>query len=205
MTSGPIRGYSPYFRKMETDLDYPGGDFHGDDGPIPVRRYPRNEWLPHATAFQEACLSEGFPDDPDQNHPESTGVSPRARNTLEGVRISTAIAYLGPARHRLNLTVKADVHARRVLFDNKRAVGVEVESGGDIFSVEGENIILSSGAIGSPPPVAVIRSGTRGTPEKLRRSGGTRPPRSWSEPARPSVGDSPVPGQGARNPMSRRR
>ncbi len=140
----------PYFRKMETDLDYPGGDFHGDEGPIPVRRYPRNEWLPHATAFQEACLAEGFPDDPDQNHPDSTGVSPRARNTLEGVRISTAIAYLGPARHRLNLTVKADVHTRRVLFSGKRAVGVEAESGGEIFSVQGDNIILSSGAIGSP-------------------------------------------------------
>ena len=107
----------PYFRKMETDLDYPGGDFHGDDGPIPVRRYPRDEWLPHASAFQEACFAEGFPDDPDQNHPESTGVSPRARNTLEGVRISTAIAYLDPARHRLNLTIKADVHARRVLLE----------------------------------------------------------------------------------------
>ena len=140
----------PYFRKMETDLDYPGGDFHGDDGPIPVRRYPRNEWLPHATAFQEACFAEGFPDDPDQNHPESTGVSPRARNTLEGVRISTAIAYLGPARHRLNLTIKADVHARRVLFQGKRAVGVEAESGGEIFTVEGDDVILSSGAIGSP-------------------------------------------------------
>ena len=140
----------PYFRKMENDLDFPGGDFHGNDGPIPVRRYPKEEWLPHATAFQQACLAEGFRDDPDQNHPDSTGVSPRARNTLDGVRISTAIAYLDPVRHRLNLTIKADVTVRRVKFEGKRAVGVEVESSGEQFTVEGDQIVLSSGAIGSP-------------------------------------------------------
>jgi choline dehydrogenase len=139
----------PYFRKMETDMDF-GGDFHGSDGPVPVRRYKREEWLPHAAAFHQACLDAGFPDDPDQNHPESTGVSPRARNTLDGVRISMALAYLDPARHRLNLTIRGGVTVRRILFDGKRATGVEVESGSDIFTVEGDQIVLSSGAIGSP-------------------------------------------------------
>lgn len=139
----------PYFRKMETDMDF-GGDFHGSDGPVPVRRYQKEEWLPHAAAFHQACLDAGFPDDPDQNHPESTGVAPRARNTLDGVRISMALAYLDPARHRMNLTIRGGVTVRRILFDGKRATGVEVESGGDIFTVEGEQIVLSSGAIGSP-------------------------------------------------------
>ncbi len=90
----------PYFRKMETDLDF-GGDFHGSDGPVPVRRYKREEWLPHAVAFHRACLDAGFPDDPDQNHPESTGISPRARNTLDGVCISMA---LGAGELRLTST-----------------------------------------------------------------------------------------------------
>ena len=139
----------PYFRKMESDHDF-RGDFHGTEGPIPVKRHTKDQWLPHSSAFYEACLAEGFRDDPDQNHPESTGVSPRARNTIDGVRISTALAYLDPARHRLNLTVKADVLARRVLFEGKRAVGMEVESGGEIFTVYGDQVILSSGAIGSP-------------------------------------------------------
>ena len=139
----------PYFRKMENDHDF-RGDFHGTEGPIPVKRSTKDQWLPHSAAFHEACLAEGFRDDPDQNHPESTGVSPRARNTIDGVRISTALAYLDPARHRLNLTVKADVLARRVLFEGKRAVGMEVESGGEIFTVYGDQVILSSGAIGSP-------------------------------------------------------
>jgi choline dehydrogenase len=139
----------PYFRKMENDHDF-SGDFHGSTGPVPVRRYKRDEWLPHAVAFHQACLASGFPDDPDQNHPESTGVSPRARNTIDGVRISMALAYLDPARHRLNLTVKPTVTVHRLLFDGRRAVGVEVECGGERFIVEGERIVLSGGAIGSP-------------------------------------------------------
>ena len=139
----------PYFNKMETDMDF-SGDFHGSEGPVPVRRYPRNEWMPYASAFEQACIAEGYPADADQNHPESTGVSPRARNTIDGVRISMAIAYLDPARHRLNLTIKGDVLARRVIFEGKKAVGVEAESGGERFTVEAEQIVLSSGAIGSP-------------------------------------------------------
>ena len=158
----------PYFRKMEHDLDFPGGDFHGNDGPIPVRRYPIEEWLPHAVAFREACLGEGFLDDPDQNHPDSTGVSPRARNTIDGVRISTALAYLDPIRHRLNLTIRADIAARRIVFEGKRAIGVEVESGGERFTVEGDEIVLSCGAIGSPH--LLLLSGV-GPEEELRSVG----------------------------------
>ena len=41
----------PYFRKMENDWDFPGDDFHGDNGPLPVRRFKREEWLPEAEAF----------------------------------------------------------------------------------------------------------------------------------------------------------
>ena len=157
----------PYFRKMETDMDF-SGDFHGSDGPVPVRRYPRNEWMPHALAFEEACLALGFEADADQNHPESTGVSPRARNTIEGVRISMALAYLDPARHRLNLTIKANVMSRRILFEGRRAVAVEAESGGEQFTVEGGQIVLSAGSIGSPQ--LLLLSGV-GPAEQLRPLG----------------------------------
>ena len=149
----------PYFNKLETDLDFGGDDFHGSSGPVPVRRSPRSEWMPHALAFEQACVAEGYPIDEDQNHPESTGVSPRARNTIEGVRMSMAINYLDIARHRLNLTIRGDVTARRILFEGdpvgrdpvegKRAVGVEAESGGEVFSVKGDEIIVCSGAIAS--------------------------------------------------------
>ena len=139
----------PYFRKMETDRDY-SGDFHGSDGHIPVRRYPRDEWEPHSKAFYEACVAAGFPEDTDQNHPESEGVGPQPRNHIDGIRISMALAYLDLARHRLNLTIKSNATARRVIFDGTRATGVELESGGEIFVAEADEVILSSGAIVSP-------------------------------------------------------
>ena len=140
----------PYFNKLETDLDFGGGDFHGNSGPVPVRRSPRSEWLPYNVAFEKACVSEGYSIDEDMNHPESTGVSPRARNNIDGIRMSMAINYLDTARHRLNFTIRSNVTARRIIFEGKRAVGVEVESDGEVFTVEGDQIVVSSGAVASP-------------------------------------------------------
>ena len=115
----------PYFRKMETDLDFPGGDFHGSNGPIPVRRYQRDALLPSFRAFYDTCVSMGFPEDLDQNHPDSNGIAARPLNNIDGVRMSTALTYLNLARHRLNVTIRGNVTVRRILFEGKRAVGVE--------------------------------------------------------------------------------
>jgi choline dehydrogenase len=82
--------------------------------------------------------------------------------------MSTALAYLDPARHRLNLTIRPNVLARRIVFQGKRAVGVEVESGGEVFTVEGEEIILSAGAIASPQ--LLLLSGV-GPADQLKRLG----------------------------------
>ncbi|MCH8309832.1 MAG: GMC family oxidoreductase N-terminal domain-containing protein, partial [Chloroflexi bacterium] len=139
----------PYFRKLETDTDF-SDDFHGTDGPIVVRRHPLDDLLPDQAAFYNACVAAGFPENPDHNHPDATGVGPYPLNNPEGIRWSTAIGYLGMARHRLNLTIRPNCTTRRVLFDGKRATGVEVESDGELFTVEGEEIILSAGPIGSP-------------------------------------------------------
>ena len=139
----------PYFRKMESDQDFQG-DFHGPDGPVPVRRYRREDMAPFAQAFYEACLSEGFPESLDENSPDATGIGPVPLNHRDGVRMSMSLAYLSQARHRLNLTIRANAPARRILFDGNRAVGVEVESGGERMTVMGNEIILSSGGIASP-------------------------------------------------------
>ena len=139
----------PYFRKMETDQDF-RGDFHGSDGPVPVRRYRRQDMAPFAQAFYEACLSEGFPESLDENSPDATGIGPVPLNHRDGVRMSMSLAYLSQARHRLNLTIRANAPARRILFEGNRAVGVEVESGGERMTVLGNEIILSSGGIASP-------------------------------------------------------
>ncbi len=139
----------PYFRRLESDADI-RDDFHGSDGPIPVRRHPRETWLPLQAAFYRACIDAGFPDDPDMNHPEATGVGAFPLNNPGDVRMSAALTYLNSCRHRLNLTIRANVSARRVLFDGRRATGVAAESAGEVFVVETAEIILSAGAIASP-------------------------------------------------------
>ena len=139
----------PYFRKLETDMDF-HDDFHGTDGPIIARRFKREEWLPAQHAFYDACKDAGYPDGPDQNNPDATGVGPTPCNNPNGIRWSTNLGYLSLSRHRLNLTIRPNCHAQKILFEGNRAVGVEVESGGEKFTVRGEEVILSTGAIGSP-------------------------------------------------------
>jgi choline dehydrogenase len=139
----------PYFRKLETDQDF-DDEFHGRTGPIRTHRFPRDAWQPSQLAFYEACRSTGFPDCADHNHPQSTGVGPMPMNNPNGIRISTALGYLAQARHRLNLTIRANCMVRRLVFGGNQVKGVEVESGGAPFLFEADEIILSAGAIGSP-------------------------------------------------------
>ena len=138
-----------YFRKLESDTDF-RDDFHGTDGPIIARRFKHNEMLPAQTAFYNACRDYGFPDSPDHNSPDSTGIGPTPYNNPNGIRWSTALGYLDPARHRLNLTIRPNCMVHRIIFEGNRATAVELESGGQKFIVEGEQIILSGGAIASP-------------------------------------------------------
>ena len=158
----------PYLRKLETDMDFGADDFHNSEGHIPVRRFGQETWLPAQRAFYAAARSAGHAHDPDMNHPESGGVGPIPMNNPNGVRMSTSLTYLSAARHRLNLTVKANVTVHRVVFEGNRAVGAEVESGGEHFAVEGEEIILCSGAIASPQ--ILMLSGV-GPADRLRELG----------------------------------
>ena len=139
----------PFFRKMETDVDH-HDDFHGTDGPIFVHHSHREDWHPAQAAFYNACRAAGFPDCPDHNSPDGTGVGPGINNNHNRVRFSTALGYLAPSRHRLNLTIRSNCTVRRLMFQGNRMTGALVESGGESFTVEGGETILSAGAIGSP-------------------------------------------------------
>ena len=149
-----FREVLPYFRKLEADVDH-RDDFHGTDGPIFVHHSRREDWHPAQQAFYSACRAAGFPDCPDHNSPDATGVGPGISNNHNRVRFSTALGYLDPSRHRLNLTIRPNCTAHRLLFHGgsnglPRATGVMVESRGETFTVEGGEIILSAGAVGSP-------------------------------------------------------
>jgi len=157
----------PFYRKLEHDADF-GGDVHGKGGPIWIERSKQSNWPPVVSAFRDSCRAMGFPDAPDFNDPRSTGVSPVARNLRDGIRVSTAIGYLAPARGRLNLTIRGGCLAIRVLIENGRAVGVEIESGGEMQRVQGRRVTLSAGAFASP--AILMRSGI-GPRAELERHG----------------------------------
>jgi predicted dehydrogenase (TIGR03970 family) len=140
----------PYFRRSERDLDIQDNYCHGSEGPMPVRRRQTGPWPAIQQAFHAACVQAGFGTTPDTNglHPAGLGVAPS--NNIDGVRVSAAMAYLNPVRHRLNLTVRGRVFVRKIVIENGRATGVEAESGGTIFHVDAERVVLCSGAIRSP-------------------------------------------------------
>ncbi len=135
----------PYFRKMEHDLDI-RDDFHGTEGPMPVRRRQSGARPDIQKAFHAACLQAGFSPTEDTNGPNPSGVGVSPSNNINGMRISTAIAHLNPMRHCLNLTVRGGVFVRKVLIEDLKAVGVEVETGGEVFNVEADRVMLSAGA-----------------------------------------------------------
>ncbi len=156
----------PFFRKLETDVDR-HGDYHGSDGPIFVHHSNPDAWDDTQRRFVNACRGSGFEETRDHNHPDSNGVGPGITNNHNGVRFSTALGYLGQARHRLNLTVRPNCQVRRVIFEGKRATGLLVESGDETFTVDAGEIVLSAGAVGSPHLLLLSGVGPAGQLEKF--------------------------------------
>ena len=161
----------PAFIRLEADADFAGAPYHGSAGPLPIRRHTRDELVPYQAAFLDACAELGYTECRDHNDPESTGYGPHPMNKKGTLRISTAIAYLGPARDRPNLTIRADTDVRRVVFKDGVAIGVEVRSAGRgdaIETISARQIVLACGAIHTP--AVLIRSGI-GPPAVLDRLG----------------------------------
>ncbi len=143
----------PYFRRLETDMDFGDRPYHGKDGPIPVYRAPVDAWGHVDRALREAALGLGYGWCDDHNAPEGTGVSPYAINSRQGQRISTNDGYLEPARGRANLTIVGHALVDTLQFEGNRphASGVVVRLGGESRSVRARReVILAAGAIHSP-------------------------------------------------------
>jgi len=148
----------PAFKRLETDLDF-DNEWHGRDGPIPIRRHPPEELVPWQAAFLEACAEVGFPACDDSNDPTKTGAGPHAMNkTKAGHRVSAARAYLTKSvRARSNLTIVPNALVRRVRFFQKRVQGVEVERFGAVRDMTCDRVVLAGGAIATPG--ILLRSG----------------------------------------------
>ena len=93
--SGVFKTLLPYFRKIETDLNF-NGHYHGNAGPIPVSRFREEDWHDDQLAFYNSCVDAGFTGCPDHNHPSSAGVGPIPFNHFNGIRWSTALAISQP-------------------------------------------------------------------------------------------------------------
>ena len=155
----------PYFRRAqhqargECETHAVGGPLHVAD---PADSHPVSE------AAIEACEALGLPRR-DCNGPEQEGVSWFQVNIKDGKRHSAAVAYLHPAMHRPNLQVLTRAQARRVLFEGKRAVGVELDHAGSVRTIRASReVILCGGAINSPQ---LLELSGIGQPERLQTLG----------------------------------
>ena len=139
----------PYFIKSE-DHDHGSSDWHGADGPqhvtdISARAHPL------CRTFVETGEALGFVATPDFNGAQPEGVGIFQINTRNGRRASTANEYLRPALKRGTVELRTRAHATRILFEGKRAVGIEYRRGNEIKQARAScEVILCGGAINSP-------------------------------------------------------
>jgi choline dehydrogenase-like flavoprotein len=138
----------PYFRKAE-DQQRGADALHGVGGPLAVSDV--SEPHPLCDAFIAACEQAGHPRTDDFNGASQEGAGYFQLTTRKGRRWSTARGYLKPARKRGNLAVVSGALATRVLFEGRRAVGVEYQQGGGKHVARANaEVILSGGAFNSP-------------------------------------------------------
>jgi choline dehydrogenase len=138
----------PYFRKAE-DNARGADEFHGAGGPLAVSDL--RDRHPLVQAYVEAALQCGYPRNDDFNGAVQEGAGYYQTTMRNGVRASTAAGYLKQARRRANLEVVAKALATRILFDGRRATGVEYVVGNDKRSARANaEVIVASGAFNSP-------------------------------------------------------
>ena len=148
----------PAFKRLERDLDFPDAPYHGDSGPISIRRYPTSEWVPSQAAFLDAAERLDYPFCADANDPGGWGAGPHPMNKLGRLRLSAAIGYLAAARARPNLSILANTLASRVLFEKDRCCGVEIIKAAEApQTIRGRLVILAAGSLLSP--AILVRSG----------------------------------------------
>jgi choline dehydrogenase len=158
----------PAFKRLERDLDFGDRPYHGDAGPISIRRYETSEMTLAHQAFLAASRELGYPECPDANDPWSWGAGPHPMNKLGRVRVSTAVGYLSAARIRPNLQIRPNTLTRRLIVENGAVTGVEVETDGEVEILRAKLVVLSAGAL--QRPAVLMRSGV-GPRDELARHG----------------------------------
>ena len=138
----------PYFKRMEHSHGGSGPEYRGTDGPLHITRGPRDN--PLFNAFIAAGEQAGYPVTDDYNGQQQEGFGPMEATIYKGRRWSAANAYLKPAMAGGNVHLLRG-NARRVVIENGRATGVEVDQGGAPFVVQaGREVIIAASSLNSP-------------------------------------------------------
>ena len=145
------------FIAAERDMDFGSSPIHGSDGPLPVRRWRKDEMSRSPTAFLEGMIETGQPAAADINDPSQLpGIGVFPVTIDEQVRrVSTSLAYLtDEVRARDNLEIRTQAEVATIAIEDGRAKGVALVSGEEI---EADEVVVAAGAIWSP--TMLLRSG----------------------------------------------
>ncbi len=139
----------PYFKRSEDNADF-GGDYHGKGGPLPVNKLRTDN--PVQQTFLQAAREAQFRIREDFNAEDHEGLGLYQVTQKNGERCSAARAYIHPhLATRANLRVETTAQATRILFEGKRAVGVEYRQGTETRQIRARReVIIASGAFQTP-------------------------------------------------------
>ena len=148
----------PYFKRSEDNADF-GGEYHGKGGPLAVNKLRSDN--PVQQSFLQAAREAQFRIREDFNAEEQEGLGIYQVTQKYGERWSAARGYIHPHMGaRANLRVETEAHATRILFEGKRAVGVEYRKGQELHQLRARReVILSSGAFQTPQLLMLSRIG----------------------------------------------
>lgn len=154
----------PYFKRSECN-EHGDDAFHGADGPLHVSSGKSAN--PLFRSFVEAGAEAGFARTGDFNGFSQEGFGPYQLTIHQGKRWSAASAYLKPVLQRSNLTIESHAHVARILFEDRRAVGVEfIQKKESVVARATREVILSGGTVNTPQ--VLLLSGI-GDPAMLKR------------------------------------
>ena len=153
----------PYFKRSEKheQIDSMDSGYHSSSGELGVT-IPNRFKTPYVDGFIEACTAIGIPKNLDYNGKMQEGASLVQSTIKDGKRVSGAGAFLKPILERQNLTTITDARVDKIIFEGKKAIGVQYKKGGKTIKVNAQNeIILSAGTFKSPQILMLSGIGER--------------------------------------------
>ena len=139
----------PYFKRSERRIGEGDETFRGRNGNLIITDIDYRH--PLADDFIKGAVNYGIPLNDDYNGAVQEGISYTQRTIFKGRRVSSARAFLRPALKRPNIELRTKAHATKILFDGKRATGIQYRRGGQSVEIRARReIVLSGGSVNSP-------------------------------------------------------